>query len=116
MTDCLSNAGAKEAIDYVGKLAEGGTDLEMFAKALINHLRKIMLIKVDSSLASLMSQELTPEQMEIVRKQADAFSLNDVAQAIRIFTIAQNDIKRSPIPSLPIELAVVEIINLKHEA
>ena len=113
MTDYLNNAGAKEAIDYVGVLTEGGTDLEMFAKALVNHLRKIMLIKVDSSLASLMAQELTPEQMEIVIKQADAFSLSDVAQAIRIFTIAQNDIKRSSIPSLPIELAVVEIINNK---
>ena len=113
MTDYLNNAGAKEAIDYVGSLTEGGTDLEMFAKALINHLRKIMLVKVDSSLASLMAQELTPEQMEIVKKQADAFSLNDVVQAIRIFTVAQNDIKRSPIPSLQIELAVVEIINNK---
>ena len=113
MTDYLNNAGAKEAIDYVGTLTEGGTDLEMFAKTLINHLRKIMLIKVDSSLASLMAQELTPEQMEIVKKQADVFSLSDVAQAIKIFTIAQNDIKRSPIPSLPIELAVVEIINNK---
>jgi len=120
MTDYLSGgpnpdgrASAKEAIDYIGALTEGGTDLEMFAKALINHLRKIMLIKVDSSLTNLMAQELTPEQMEIVKKQADAFSLNDVAQAIRIFTVAQNDIKRSPIPSLPIELAVVEIINNK---
>ena len=121
MTDCLGGARpteqsfgrAKEAIDYVGKLTEGGTDLEMFAKAIVNHLRKIMLIKVDSSLASLMSQELTPEQIEIVKKQADAFSLDNVARAIRIFMVAQNDIKRSPIPSLPIELAVVEIINNK---
>ena len=113
MTDYLNNAGAKEAIDYVGVLTEGGTDLEMFAKALVNHLRKIMLIKVDSSLASLMAQELTPEQMEIVIKQADVFSLDNVARAIRIFMVAQNDIKRSPIPSLPIELAVVEIINNK---
>ena len=113
MTDCLNNAGAKEAIDYVGTLTEGGIDLEVFAKALINHLRKIMLIKVDSSLANLMAQELTPEQMEIVKKQADVFSLDNVARAIRIFMVAQNDIKRSPIPSLPIELAVVEIINNK---
>ncbi|MCX6812931.1 MAG: DNA polymerase III subunit gamma/tau [Candidatus Azambacteria bacterium] len=113
MTDYLKSVDAKEAIDYVGKLTEGGTDLEMFAKALVNHLRKIMLIKVDSFLVSLMSQELTPEQVEIVKKQADIFSLSDVAQAIKIFMIAQNDIKRSPIPSLPIELAVVEIINNK---
>ncbi len=114
MADYLNSASAKEAIDYVGALTEGGTDLEMFAKALINHLRKIMLIKVDSSLASLMAQELTPDQVEIVKKQADIFSLDNVARAIRIFVVAQNDIKRSPIPSLPIELAVVEIINNKN--
>ena len=102
---------AKSAIDYIGQLTETETDLEMFAKALINHLRKIMLIKVDSSLVNLMAQELTSEQMEIVVKQANLFSLGDVVQAIKIFTIAQNDIKRSPIPSLPIELAVVEMIT-----
>ncbi len=113
MTDYLNNADAKEAIDYVGALTEGGTDLEVFAKALVNHLRKIMLIKVDSSLANLMAQELTPDQMEIVKKQAAVFSLDNVARAIRIFLIAHNNIKRSPIPSLPIELAVVEIINNK---
>ncbi len=113
MADHLNNASAKEAIDYVGALTENGTDLEAFSKAFINHLRKIMLIKVDSSLASLMAQDLTPDQIEIVKKQADVFSLESVARAIKVFMVAQNDIKRSPIPSLPIELAVVEIINNK---
>ncbi|OGD25713.1 DNA polymerase III, subunit gamma and tau, partial [Candidatus Azambacteria bacterium RIFCSPHIGHO2_01_FULL_40_24] len=64
ITDCLNNAGAKEAIDYVSKLINEGTDLEMFTKALINHLRKIMLLKVDSSLSELMAQELSPDQFE----------------------------------------------------
>ena len=72
-----------------------------------------MLIKVDSSLSELMAQELTPDQMEIVKKQAETFSLDKVAQAIKIFMSAQQDIKRTSIPSLPIELAVVEIINNK---
>ena len=113
LSDHLQDSNAKGAIDYIGKLIEAGVDLEVFAKAFINHLRKIMLIKVDSSLVDLMSQELTVDQVEIVKKQAESFSLNNVAQAIKIFTNARNDIKRSPIPSLPIELAVVEIINNK---
>ena len=116
MTDCLSGAEAKQAIDYIGKLCEEGTDLQEFSKALINHLRKIMLLKVDASLESLMAQELTPDQIEIIRKQAEAFSLDSAARAIRIFISAQQDIKRSPIPSLPIELAVVEIVNQNLES
>ncbi len=129
MTDCLSRStsptselaggrasgAVKEAIDYIGKLSEGGTDLEMFAKALINHLRKIMLLKVDSSLSELMAQELSSDQFETVKAQAEKFSLDNATQAIKIFMIAQNDIKRSPIPSLPLELAVVEIISSKGE-
>ncbi|MBI5079556.1 DNA polymerase III subunit gamma/tau [Candidatus Wolfebacteria bacterium] len=113
MADCLSGASAKEAIDYIGKLAEEGTDLEMFAKAFVNHLRKIMLVKIDSSLADLMVQELTSDQIETVKKQAENFSVGNAARAIKIFMNAQNDIKRSPIPSLPIELAAVEVINNK---
>ena len=114
ITDCLNNAGAKEAIDYISKLTNEGTDLEMFTKALINHLRKIMLLKVDSSLSELMAQELSPDQFETVKAQAEKFSLDNAERAIKIFMVAQNDIKRSPIPSLPLELAVVEIIQNKN--
>jgi len=114
MTDYLNGASAKEAIDYIGSLTENGTDLEAFSKAFINHLRKIMLIKVDGSLTSLMSQELTSDQVEAIKKQAEFFSLESAAQAIRAFMAARNDIKRSPAPSLPIELAVVEIISSKE--
>ena len=73
-----------------------------------------MLIKVDGSLTSLMSQELTSDQVEAIKKQAEFFSLESAAQAIRAFMAARNDIKRSPAPSLPIELAVVEIISSKE--
>ena len=103
----------KKAIDYIAKLSGDGTDLEVFSKALINHLRKIMLIKVDSSLSELMAQELSPDQFEVLKAQAEKFSLDSASRAIKIFMTAQNNIKRSPIPSLPLELAVVEIINNK---
>lgn len=114
MAGHLCSVNPKEAIDYIGKLCESGTDLEVFTKSLINHLRKIMLIKVDTSLSELMAQELTPDQFEIVKTQAEKFSLENAAKAIKIFMVAQNDIKRSPIPSLPLELAVVEIIQNKN--
>ena len=51
--------------------------MQEFSKALINHLRKIMLVKVDSSLVNLMAQELTPDQAEMVKKQAETFSLDN---------------------------------------
>ncbi|MDO8743452.1 MAG: DNA polymerase III subunit gamma/tau [Candidatus Azambacteria bacterium] len=114
ITDCLFSDSPKEAIDYIAKLSESGTDLEIFTKALINHLRKIMLLKVDSSLSELMAQELSPDQFETVKVQAEKFSLDNAARTIKTFMVAQNDIKRSPIPSLPLELAVVEIINSKE--
>jgi len=111
MADHLCAANAREAIDYIGKLSEDGTDLQEFTKSLINHFRKILLVKVDSSLVSLMAQELTPDQIEIVKKQAETLTLEKTAQTIKILFVAQQDIKRSPIPSLPIELAAVEIIS-----
>mgnify|MGYP001612022778 FL=1 len=73
-----------------------------------------MLLKVDSSLSELMAQELSPDQFEMVKTQAEKFSLDNAARAIKTFMVAQNDIKRSPIPSLPLELAVVEIISNKE--
>ncbi len=114
ITDYLSLGTPKEAIDYIAKLSQDGCDLEVFTKALVNHLRKIMFLKVDESLSELMAQELSPDQFEIVKTQAEKFSLDSAARAIKIFMVAQNDIKRSPIPSLPLELAVVEIMSNKE--
>jgi len=111
ITDYISSNSARESLDYIAKLSKDGNDLEVFAKALVNHLRKIMLLKVDDSLSELIKQELTPDQLEVIKKQAEVFSLGSVAQAIKTFIIAQNDIKRSPIPSLPLELAVVEVTS-----
>lgn len=115
LTDHLSPDTALGAIDYIGKLSQDGCDLEVFTKALINHLRKIMLIKVDNSLLNLVAQELTPEQLETVKKQAETFTLPKITQALKIFMNAQLDIKRTPIPSLPLELAVVEIIGNEQQ-
>lgn len=111
MTDYLSASNPKGAIDYIGKLGEDGTDLEAFAKFLINHFRKILLVKIDSSLVDLMSRELTQDQIEMVRKQSEVWPIDKAARAIKILMAAHQDIKRSPIPSLPIELAAVEVIN-----
>ncbi len=113
MADCLAG-GAKQSIDYIAKMTENGTDMEAFAKAFVSHLRKILFVKVDGSLLNLMSQELTPEQMETVKSQSQNFSLETVSRAVKAFMTAQNDIKRSPVPSLPIELAAVEIANSQN--
>ncbi len=108
----ISSGDAKTAVNYVGELCESGTDLQEFLKALISHLRKIMLIKIDASLANLMAGELTEEQIETVKKQSETFALADVSRALQILLNASNDMKRTPIPSLPIELALVEIIQI----
>ncbi len=114
ITDHISSGNIKNTIDYIGKLSQDGCDLEVFTKTLINHLRKIMLIKVDNSLLNLVAQELSPDQLETIKTQADGFSLDTITRALKIFMNAQLDIKRTPIPSLPLELAVVDIINNKE--
>ncbi len=89
----LKNKDAKAAVNYLNEIYEKGTDLEVFAKALINYLRDILVLR-------------------ITRESDVGFSEGELQRILKIFLQAQNQMKYSPIPQLPLELAVVESLNL----
>ncbi len=108
LVDYLSQKKISEAISHINHLANNGFDLIQFAKSLISYLRKMMILKVDVNLASLVAAELTNEQKDTIIKQGENFSEADLVKIIHIFIEAQNQIKFADFQQLPLELAVVE--------
>ncbi|MBU2068051.1 hypothetical protein KKE13_00485, partial [Patescibacteria group bacterium] len=85
-----------------------GHDLIQFSKSLIGYLREMMILKVDPSLAKLVTAELTKEQVQGIIQQGEKFQSSDLIKVIYLFIQAGNEIKSSDFPQLPLELAIVE--------
>ena len=111
-TDILIDKNLPVALTFINKLVGEGHDLIQFTKSLINYLRKLLFVKVDKNLASLISEELTQEQLGVVLKQSEVFSLENLSKIIQLLIDSSQQIKFSSLPQIPLELAVVEIIGI----
>ena len=111
--DFLYEKKMSEAITYLNKINNDGLDLEEFTKGLINYLRKVLIAKIigeESSNKHLVN--LTKKEKEHLQKQAKSFTNEELRSVLNIFLEAQNKMKYSPIPQLPLELGIVEICGI----
>lgn len=106
--DILIKKDKERAISFVNEIYDNGYDLEVFNKEVINYLRKLLLLKVSPSLASLLEKETTDEEMAILFKQEKMIELPYLEKLLRRLIEIQNQMKRSPLPILNLELFISE--------
>ncbi|MDD5589796.1 MAG: DNA polymerase III subunit gamma/tau [Candidatus Portnoybacteria bacterium] len=113
--DYLIQKNPAGAIAFINKIVEEGYDMGQFTKSLINYLRKMMILKsAGNSLnefRSLIAPELTDEQLKKIVEQGSRFSSIEMIKMLKLFIEAENQVKSSVFPQLPLELAVVELIG-----
>ena len=95
-----------KAIEYVSKILNNGYDIQLFNKEVINYLRKLLLLKLSPSLGKIIDRETTPEEMAILFKQSQGGDRNYLEKLLRGLVEVQNQLKWSPISSLPLELFI----------
>jgi len=107
--DLLGDKKSKEALIFIDKFINQGYDLAQFVQSLINYSRKLLLIRVNKDLSKLIKQELSVEQLNTAKKQAEKFSVEELSGAIEIFIETLYQMKRTSFPQISLELAVVDI-------
>lgn len=119
-TALLASQKSNEAIQYINKMYESGVDLEIFAKTLIGHFRRLLMIKMSPLSPSSSGRvpavlaffdEFNTEQAQLISTQSQVFQPDSLVRAIGIFINAREKMKFSPIPQLPLELAILEFTN-----
>ena len=106
---CQKKAG--EAINFLNKILEKGKDVQEFTKALINYLRQGLILKIEASLTNPIIVGLTKEEQQKLQTQVSGFEEADLRRILKLFLEAENKIKYSSIPQLPLELAIVEALQ-----
>jgi len=112
--DYLSERKVSETLGFLNEINESGYDLKEFAKALINYLRQILILKVTTGSSGSLVIGFTKEEFEHLKKQAELLKEEEILNLVNLFLDAENKMRYSSIPQLPLELAVIEAIGSKE--
>jgi len=100
------------AINHLNDIAQTGYDLSEYAKSVLGYLRQALILSIiganDAKNDNFMIAGLTDEEFEALRKFTLASGEPKIKKMIEIFLAAQEKIKYSPIPQLPLEIAIVD--------
>ncbi len=110
--DFLKDKNASGAVNFLNEIYEKGSDLEVFAKALINYLRQVLILKISGpgELNPIITG-LTKEELQKLQEQTGGFKEEEIQNILKLFLEASNKMKYSPIPQLQLELAIVESVG-----
>jgi len=111
LVDYLAARETAQAISYVNQLYEDGYDLQEFVKTLIGYLRNTLLLQLDRTMETVLASTLTDEQARSVKLHKTKFTPQGIDRMIRAFIAAGNEMKCSTLPQLPVELAIVELLE-----
>ena len=109
--DFIIEKKAAEAINFLNEITDRGLDLQEFSKTLINYLRQTLIFRI----AGLPVVGLTKEQFQKLEQQASNFNEQELRNVLNLFLEADNKIKYSSIPQLPLELAIIEYASERSE-
>ena len=109
--DYISQKDSKQAIKFLGETFEKGYDPEEFTKSLIGYLRQAMILKINPDVMNPIIIGLTKEEQEKMLSQIKDLSSLEIHRALNLFMEAENKMRYSSIPQLPLELAMIDIIH-----
>jgi DNA polymerase III subunit gamma/tau len=109
LTSFVVSRDAAGAVKFIDQLAQQGADMDQFAKGYLEYLRAIMVVKIDPTILSSAGLALSDGQEQQLKNFAATMEGAHLVQAIQSFTQARTQLRTSPIASLPLELAVVEL-------
>jgi len=99
---------AAEAIRFLNNIYENGADLIEFSRSVIKNLRRIMLLKTNPETEKIIKDEITGEELKILIKFGQSLELKKIQKLMEEFLRVKEEMKHSPIPTLPLEIIVLE--------
>jgi len=100
-----------KAIDFIGRIYSGGIDTEHFTTGFVEYLRKILIHTINPTILASVGEELLDNDVRLITTYSDTLTQQQLIRMLSAFILAKEGMKSSPIPQLPLELAVLELIN-----
>ncbi len=107
LVDAILKQQAAEGLTCVHRSLDAGADPRQFARQMVEHLRNLLLIR----LGNTDQVEATTEMRTQMAKQAQAFTMPQLLELVRLFNTAATETRGGWQPALLLELAVAQSIE-----
>ncbi len=101
----LASGDKASAVALIHSIHDAGMDLEHFTKEFISYARGALLSRVNPTLSGSIEGPEAHNQFVTLA----SIDNDKLIKIINVFTLARSQIKFSPIPQLPLELAVMQL-------
>jgi DNA polymerase III subunit gamma/tau len=112
--EALASRDPKAALESLDRLHDRGMDVEEVADGLTHHLRQLLLVAVDRSLAKLI--DAAPADRERYAAQAARFHANDLGAMLALLIESRGQLRRAEAPRVLLEVCLVELCTLPSAA
>ena len=99
-------------MDAIHTALDSGTDPRLLARQVVDYLRALLLIQM----GNVSSVDMAADTKKQAEKHARAFPPLDVLRMIKSFNAAATDLRGGWQPSLPLELALAEVMEIPAAA
>jgi DNA polymerase-3 subunit gamma/tau len=104
-----------KSLSFTRQLVQDGVDLSIFCGVFLHYLRDLLLVSANPQNGEKELENMTGEQKVTLLEFAKLFTPADIVSMLEYLQIAQVASKTSAIPELPLEIAIVKILNTKAE-
>lgn len=101
------------ALRFLHTIHAQGADMDQLAKGFLEYLRQVMLAKIDKTILTQAGLAMADTQANQLFEFAATMDGAYLVRMIQVFTNARAQLRTSPIATLPLELACIELTENK---
>ena len=115
LVSALSEGDTEKALSAVRKTAQESVDMSFYLSLVLDLVRTVLLVRYAPELRKEIADEVGTDVFGEIEKMALEKDSKLTHQTLKALLDATERMRFSPIPSLPLELAVLELFDTKHE-
>ncbi|MBI3573444.1 DNA polymerase III subunit gamma/tau [Candidatus Kaiserbacteria bacterium] len=105
----VAKGESASALSAVGEAVVANADMGIFAMLLVERVRILLMLRYSPEFGKELAMELTDSDREALEAFAKEKDSKVNSETLRKFIIASIETARSPLPQLPLELAILEL-------
>ena len=111
LLEALAVKDTKQALATMAEVVSAHVDMKLFARLLLEYIRVVMLIRHQPSKSEELLAAFSPEVRTPLATLAGAAGSPLNSQLLLRFLVATEQVSRSPLPHLPLEIVIMELAS-----
>lgn len=113
LTDSIIDRNVEASMKLIDEIVMSGKDSHSFIKDMVTHMRNLMMVKVSQNPEEVL--DMSKENIDLLRDQAQKIRVEEIMRDIRILQEAEEQSKWSKQSRIYLELSVIKMCKIEYD-